>query len=312
MHNKDHTYFNLLKEKIVAVMQQSFPGINSSMMDWKGQEITDFQEDLRIKVNSHISEKWFYTHMKTSHHSLPRIDMLNLLSRYAGYANWDDFIYQQEPQSAGQPISYSKANRYFILIPFVALIIVGIIFGLFKLFNTREYRITFIDAHTHEPILTKNIEITLLPEGESPLHYLVQSDGCFHLKTDKSMLRMVVKTPYYHTDTIVRIVTKLNTNETVLLNPDEYSMVIHYFSMMKVDDWQKRREHLNEMIDDGAIFYQVIQGKEATGMALFNKHEFIDKLTIPSGSLRNIEILDSRSRNGKIVLLRFMVKENSR
>jgi len=92
LQNGNKNYFELLKQKIVATMQQSYPGINPSISDWKGQEITDFQEELLIKVNAHISEKWFYNHIKSENRSLPRIDVLNLLSKYAGYANWNDFV----------------------------------------------------------------------------------------------------------------------------------------------------------------------------------------------------------------------------
>jgi hypothetical protein len=297
-------------------MKQSYPGINPSIAEWKGQEITDLQEDLRIKVNAHISEKWFYTHMKSSRSTLPRIDMLNLLSKYAGYANWDDFIFRNQPSvppDAGtSPKLPVSSNRYFLIIPLLALVIVAIFFGMFKIFNTREYRFVFIDAYTREPITGSQTEVTLLPEGESPVQCLSDSSGCFMLKTDKSRIRMVVKAPYYQTDTITRIVRKLNRNETVLLRPDDYSMMIHYFSMMKVDDWEKRRIRLDSMISDGAMICQVINDKEATGMALYNKQEFIDKLTMPSGSLRNIEVLGSQVREGRIIVLRFRINEKKR
>lgn len=285
--------------------------MNPVIADWKGQEITNFQEDLRIKVSANISEKWFYTHMKSAHPSLPRIDMLNFLSKYAGYANWDDFIYQNQRQIQTEkpPVS---ANRYFFLVPLMAVVIVAIFFGLFKLFNTQEYRFTFIDADTREPITGSGIEVILLPEGESPVQTMLGSDACFRLKTDKSSIRMVINAPYYQTDTVVRIVKKLIRNETILLKPDDYAMMIHYFSMMKVDDWKKRRIRLKEMIDDGAMIYQVISGKEATGMALYDKEEFIDKLTMPSGSLKNIEVLGSQSKDGKIMVLRFRLNEKKR
>jgi hypothetical protein len=298
----------MLKQKIAAVMQQSFPGVNPSISEWKGQEITDFQEELRIKVNARISEKWFYTHMKSSHGALPRIDMLNFLSRYCGYSNWDDFVFQNTQKSAGTR-SHVSPNRYFILVPVIALAILILLFGLFKLFNTRDYQFTFVDADTREPVTSDKTEVILLPDGESPVHYKVGNDGSFRLKTDKSKIRLVVRSPYYQADTIVRMVTKLGTKETVMLKPDDYSMMIHYFSMMKVDDWKKRREQLDEMIDDEAVICQVIQDKDAKGMAIFNKGEFIDKLTMPSGSLKNIEVLNSKFRDGKIMILRFRIND---
>jgi hypothetical protein len=292
-------------------MQQSYPGIDPDIENWKGQEITDFQEDLRIKANAHISEKWFYTHMKASNKTLPRIDMLNILSQYAGYANWDDLIYKNR-QTAPAELVAAKANRFFIIVPLVALLIVGSLFGIYKLFNTRDYRFAFMDAHTRELITNGNIEVIILREGESPVHSLAGMDGYYHLRTDQSRIRMVIKSPYYHSDTVVRTVKKFVKDETVMLNPDDYAMMIHYFSTMKVDDWEKRRNRLNEIFDDAAMIYQVFRDKGQTGMALYNKQEFIDRLTLPAGSLKNIEILESKQRDGKIMVLRFRTHEPTR
>lgn len=311
MQDKDQKYFELLKQKIVAVMQQSYPGINPSITEWKGQEITDFQEDLQIKVSATLSEKWFYTHMKSSQDALPRIDVLNFLSRYAGCSNWDDFVFKNKQEDTVILVN-KTANRYFFLIPLLALGIVGVFFGIFTFFNTQQYRFSFIDADTHEPVINNKTEITLLLEGESPAHFLVGNDGCFKLKTDKSLIRMVVNSPCYQSDTITRIVRKMIRNEVIVLKPDDYALMIHYFLTMKVDDWEKRRKKLNEMIDDGAMIYQVINSKEATGMALYNKNEFIDKLTMPAGSLKNIEVLASQFSNGKLMVLRFRTNDIKR
>jgi len=310
----------VLKQKIVAKMQESYPGINPDISEWKGQEITDFQEELLKTVNAHISEKWFYTHMKSVSKSLPRIDVLNLLSKYAGYANWDDFVFKNQDlieasESGAQAVSEparsvpNTANRYFIIIPIVAVCIVLIFFGVFKLFNTREYKFCFYDADTREPITGTNIQVQVLVDGETPVTTYCNADGCCYLKTDKSMVKLVVSTPYYQTDTITRIVKKLNANEIVNLHANDYALMIHYFSEMKVDDWGKRRERLENMIDESAMIYQLYsRSKAASGMEILNKQEFIDKLTMPSGSLKNIEVLDTRLRDGKIIILRFRVK----
>ena len=62
----------------METMLRSYPGMSASIADWKGQDIVNFQEELLRKVNAHISEKWFYTHMKSDQDKLPRIDMLNV------------------------------------------------------------------------------------------------------------------------------------------------------------------------------------------------------------------------------------------
>ena len=288
-------------------MKQSFPGIKTSIELWKGQEIVDFQEELRIKVNAQISEKWFYTHFKTTNAVLPRIDILNFLSKYVGYANWDDFVLQNQVKEPQKVLLYDS-KRLIVVIILMTVVVFGLFFGLFKMFNTQDYCFSFIDADTREPITNNKTEAILFLDGESPNHYLADDQGRCYFTTDKSKIKMVVKSPYYKADTIVRIVRKLNRNEVVMLEPDDYAMMIQYFSMMKVDDWEKRRGKLNEMIDDGAMICQVLNDKEASGVALYNKQEFIDRLTIPSGSLKNIDVLKTQMKNGKIMVLRFRIK----
>jgi len=291
-------------------MQRSYPGISRSISGWKGQDITDFQEELLKTVNAHLSEKWFYTHMKSDNPSLPRIDVLNLLCRYAGYMNWDDFIFKNsDPVSLSLPPG--KANRYFIIIPLAVLVILVMFYGIFKLFNTREYRFSFYDADTKDPITNSRIEVTLLLEGESPVNYLCNPQGCFMMKTDKSRVRFVAGNPYYKTDTVVRVLRKFNREEMVFLHANEYALMIHYFSQMNVRDWEKRRLQMDKMIDDSALIYQVYGTPRAPGMELYNKQEFINKMTLPSGSLKGIEILDTKYSGDKIMILRFRVKEKN-
>ncbi len=299
--------FELLKQKIVERMKQSFPGVNPSISEWKGQEIIDFQEELLHKVNAHISEKWFYNHVKSTQESLPRIDMLNLLSKYAGYANWDDFKYNHSTQKF-TPNPAKEANRYFFYIPLLVLLVLLLLFFLFKSISSRDYRVHFYDADTKKPITNAIIEVSLLKEGESPVSYLCGQDGSFSLNTDKVNVRFIVKSPYYQTDTIFRLLDKFNRNEIVQLHPDNYALMIQYFSSMNVKDWQKRRDQLNLIIADNAIIYQVYD-KKTVGVELYNKAEFINKLTLPSTGLKDIVILDTKYQKDKITLIRFRQKE---
>ena len=307
MKDKDFEIFELLKQKIVEQMQQSFPGVNPDITAWKGQDIVDFQEELLIKVSAHISEKWFYSHMKAKNDNLPRIDMLNMLSKYAGFANWDDFKFKHS-SPAMVPIVLKNPNRYFILVPVLVILILTCFFIFFKIFNTRDYKFNFFDADTKMPVTNSIIEVSVLLDGESPVSYLCRPDGSFQFKTDKINVRFVVKSPYYQTDTIFRFLDKFNRNETVKLRPDNYALMLHYFSTMNVKDWQKRRNQLDLMISDSAMIYQVYT-KEGIGAELYNKREFINKLTLPSSGLQAIEILDTKYQGDKISLIRFTQKE---
>jgi len=301
-------HFELLKQKLVANMQQLYPGINPSIADWKGQEITDFQEDLLTKVNANLSEKWFYNHIKSENKSLPRIDVLNLLSKYVGYANWDDFVFNNSnPEKSNKTII--KANQYFIIVPLMILGVMAILLFVFNFLNKQDYIFSFYDVHTKEAVTGSPIEIKLLVDDESPINYFSDTSGNFILNTDKKILKMVVSAPYYKTDTITRILKTFEKEQKIGLYPNDYALIIHYFSQMNVDDWQKRRDYLSTIIDDGAMIYQVLNDQNAQGMELYNKEEFINKLTIPSGSLKNIEILETKFKGEKIIILRFWIKE---
>ena len=308
MHNENKYLFELLKQNIMATMKQTYPGINPSITDWKGQEITDFQEDLLIKVKAHISEKWFYNHIKSKSKSLPRIDVLNLLSKYVGYANWNDFVHENNTQLPHGKL-ITKGNRVFVVLPLLVILVMAILFFLFKQLGTREYTFTFFDAYTREPITANQIEIKVLSEDESPTIYFSDTSGGFVLKTDESILKMAVNAPYYKTDTITRILKKFETNQKISLQANDYALIIHYFSVKDVEDWKKRRSQLANIFDDAAIVYQVFNDKNAPGMEIYNKDEFIDKLTMPSGSLKHIEILDTKFQDDKIMILRFRVNK---
>jgi len=308
--NTDIQTFGVLKQKIAARMQQSFPGINPSITEWKGQDIVNFQEELLQKVNAHISEKWFYTHIKSEKNTLPRIDILNLLSKYAGYSNWDDFKFRHQEKDV-IPVSTKKANRYFLYIPALVILILCIFFFIFKLFSTQDYLFRFYDADTREPIINNIIEVSLIREGETPVSYLCRPDGSFNLKTDKTRVQFIVKTPYYETDTITRTLDKFNRREIIRLHPNNYALMLHYFSSMNVKDWQKRRSQMDQMISDSARIYQVFD-KGPAGLELYNKWEFINKMTLPSKSLKDIDILDTKYQGEKISLIRFRQKESKK
>ena len=300
MSTSENKYFDLLKKKIVEEMKQSYPEIPGSIADWKGQNIIDFQDDLRIKLHENISEKWFYTHMKSEKTKLPRIDILNFLSKYVGYRNWD--VFKLLNKGIKNNLQSDKSNRVFYLVPFFTIIILLIFYLGFNLMYTQVYNFCFYDNYTKEPLKNGVIEISVL-SNESPVNYLCDSSGCFSIKTNERVINFVVETPYYHTDTIIRTLNKFNRTENIKLNPDDYALMIHYLSTKNIKDWLKRKNDLDKMFIDEAKIYQVLDG--TVGMEIYNKWVFINKLTLPANSLRNIEIIDTQYDGDKISRLRF-------
>ena len=294
-------------------MKKAYPGIPDRIEDWKGQEIIDFQEELRTHVKEQISEKWFYLHMKSDEGKLPRIDILNFLSRYAGYSDWNDFRYQQEGGVAARngqrgrglrAKPAGKSDRFFYFIPVMMLLAVAVVFLIIRLGTSREYQFCFNNQLTKKPVKDGSIEIVLLKKNESPEYFTCDTGGCFSIRTSKPEIRFVVKAPYYRVDTIKRLLSRDRQSEVISLRTNDYALMIHYMSNAQVVDWEARRAQLDKMISDNAMIYQLFMD-ETLGMEVYNKWEFINKITMPSRGLKNLEIIETTFMEEQISSLWF-------
>jgi hypothetical protein len=295
-------YFHLLKKDIANRLRETFPEIAPEIENWRGQEIWCFQEDLMEKVQSRVSEKWFYTHIKGEQERLPRIDILDLLSQYVGYQNWQAYKAGQSQQIQNRSVHKKVKNPITYISVLVVLGLLLIVYV--NLGRTSTYQFCFVNAYSKNPIRNTEIDVILLQQGESPYRMKADESGCIHIHSRKQDIRFVVKGPYYMTDTITRLLNKAQTEEQIALLPNDYALMIHFFSNAQVEDWQKRREQLDRMFDEEAHIYQVFEA-DAVGMEMYNKQEFIDKLTMPIRSLQNIEVLETIYEKGKIKALRF-------
>lgn len=297
--NKNEIYlFNLLKK----ALESTFLATNKapvSIKDWKGKDIVAFQEELFDKVKAKVSEKWFYTYIKKEANTLPRIDILNFLSEYAGFKNWNAFVaaHKQELETTKRTKSTKK------IIGLVALL--GIIISLFYFSTAKnEFQFCFYDTDKNEPIQSY-LDIKIIQKKQSPIFLKTDSLGCFSYKTKEKNIQFVVQSPYYKTDTIVRFIHS-NTNNRIHLKTDDYALMLQYYANGNTKDWKKRRKQLMNLIADNAQIYQLFN--QSINIELYAKEEFIRKLTTPTSSLKNIEILDKTFHNGKIVKLKFRIK----
>jgi len=146
--------------------------------------------------------------------------------------------------------------------------------------------------------------VVVLSENESPYRVPADELGCVAIRWREPTIRLVVQGAYYRTDTITRVLNKAQATEQIGLRTNDYAWLLRIFSQAEVDDWQKRRVQLDAMLTDDAQIYQLTEG-QALGMELYNKQEFINKMTMPVRSLKNIEILSTRFRGDRILELRF-------
>jgi hypothetical protein len=295
-------HFEILKKEVVKTLQNSY-AVNSNIKKWKGQDIIYLQDDLSDKVNGRISEKWFYTHIKSDSGKLPRIDMLNILSEYAGYENWNA-LKNKFPQTNKEEKKTSNKKKIALLL-IIGFIFSGTIIGYSFYPKSTVYKFCFVDADLNTSITKSPIWIIWLSDNESSMISKCDSNGCFQFTTQKEKIRFIIRSPYYKSDTITRIIyDKKIKEEQIRLKTNDYALMIHLFSKSKVENWRKRRVQLNQMLAENVKIYQVSEDGK-TGMELYNKKDFVNKLTMPLKSLKNIEVIETIYSGDKISILRF-------
>ncbi|WP_136467935.1 hypothetical protein [Flagellimonas onchidii] len=286
-----------MKKEVVASFAEEHR-VSSNIQHWKGNEIALFQEDLFAKVKASVSEKWFYTYFKNEAGKLPRIDMLNLLSMYLGHKNWH--VFKKSHNSSGTSTNKRVKNIYILLAGVLVL-------GVFWLFWEKENEFTFcfVDQLTDRAIVQTPLDIKILQEKESPLVLKTDNLGCFRYKTTADHITFIIKSPFYKTDTITRYINT-KSNEAIKVASDDYALMLNFYTSGNVKDWKKHRRQLDDLISEQAVIYQLYNA--SIGVEVYTKEDFIQMLTIPTTSLKKIQILDKRIVDEKIVKLKFMVK----
>lgn len=303
MSTEETYYFSLLKQQIAVTFLASHSA-ETDIRTWKGNTITDFQEDLRSKTKGSISEKWFYTYIKNDAEKLPRIDMLNLLSIYVGYENWNAFKNQQEVIiSENEKKTHTKQRFKFAWMLLLLPVLAYAVYSFYP--KTHTFSFCFVDADQREAITKTHLDIVIFRTDESPLYLKTDSLGCFSYTTKEKQLKFVVKSPYHKTDTIVRSIDS-KRHKIVPLETDDYALMLLYYANGNTKDWKKRRAQLKELIADNAQIYRVF--KDNVGIELYSKESFINLLTTPTSSLKKLQVLDKVYKHHKIVKLKFIVK----
>ena len=385
MSDLDLLHFEQLKNEVQSQYLINHTPSVDSISKWKGIDIIYFQEDLRKIAKGNISEKSFYTYFKTSPTAkLPRIDMLNILSVYAGYVSWYDFkkqhlftneILKEEEESvqADSPnihladvepkifektaietenlevtntiqdksvadndvlqksttdnqyinekthslsvpdlnqnkSTYSLVKKYIWLgISAILAIMVGLLGFKDEIFS-KKYYYSFIDADRNSKI-NAELQVQILKENESPILYNAKPNEPFVYTTKSKKLTMVVSSPYYRTDTIQRNLENAPEAENIELKPNDYAIMLFYYSK-SLKDLKKKRVSLNYLINDNALIYQVFDN-QFYGVETMDKQRYINLVTLPSTSLEKLDVIDTQAdKAGKITMIKFKIDTN--
>ena len=299
MTEKEKILFDLLKQKVAETFLKENTALSPHISQWKGDDIVRFQEDLRHKVKGRVSEKWFYNYFRNDIQKLPRIDMLNLLSQYAGYQNWADFMQQHSGfKQTGQ--SLKKWLPFGMLL--LALIGLGFVW---HTYSNKEVQFCLTDENNR---LVNEVKVTWLLPNETEKQIPLKGN-CLQLKAGLSQIQLRLESPYYKDIIITRNITENPYRENIVLKNDFIALLLQHYSDSDTQNWQKRRERLAALIAPDALIYQQWFGKQK-GIELYEKEDFIAQMCVPNGLIRHIKILEIAYKNGQIVKLRFALKKD--
>lgn len=383
MTDLDLLHFEQLKKDVQGQYLKEYTPSQDDISKWKGIDIIYFQEDLRKKAKGNISEKSFYTYFKNSPVTkLPRIDMLNLLSIYAGYDSWYEFKKQhlfagelllenenleeeeinelektvseapELPKTEIQPkkveiqtptnvdlqktttenqdvnkkpittneveISTIPTKKNFFkknawaLITSVLIAITGLL-GFKDVLFSKTYTYCFIDKDRGVSVIN-TLDIMVIKENESPLMYKIKPGECFSYSTKDKNLKMKISAAFYEPLEVNRNLENAPAEEKIELKPDDYKMAAYYFSRKDITGnseeqvalIKQKRNQLENLISNNAVIYQVYDNN-TYGIEKIDKQKYITLVTTPTTSLKNLNVIEMKKDNGKIVSIKFKI-----
>lgn len=284
-------HFEELKE-LIQKQGEDRLGIRKKLEDYSLQDIRDFQADLEAECKSSVSEKWFYTYFKNDAGKLPRIDVLNLLCAWIGFRNWDDFVHLRQPKQAKK--QEGSKGRGWISWAIVMAFATGAGLVVVQLSKSPVPKVEFVDAYTREPIPKNDLKVF----ANGAIVDLLEGGW-------KEGDSLVVDGPYYKPRTAV--VNESGGLQTIEVFPDDYALMLNFFSRSSAEDLDKRRDILLEAIDPEARIFQSHPKYE--GIEMLNREEFIDRLLLPINSLRNLEVQHIEYVDERIYRLQFIQRE---
>lgn len=294
--------FYQLKKSVLEQYQNNYPYFNGSWKSFSSQDISNLIDDVQLKAKQSVSEKWIYTHLKPeTNEKLPRKDMLDILSVYAGKSGWDEFkfgfakdVTLSGPETSGEVSRVKPKTKFGILFLAFGILLIG--FTIWKFTSNTEQKIELQNSFTKDSISKEDVKAFVVDDSvEKPID--LKSNN---LNLEKGT-KIIIKSPFYKPKEIT-----ISTSEAlsrVELNPNDYAMMLKAFMKSDIKDWQTRKEQLNKILSDNLEVMVMLQ--DNLGAEYFNKTEFSQKVVIPSVSLKKLKIVElKQEKDNKISFLR--------
>ena len=200
----------------------------------------------------------------------------------------------------------SSTKKIALVTSIVSAILLAVLGVYFAFYQTKNYQFCFVDSD-RQTLVKNSVEVTILRQGFTPL-YINSKTGCIEFESKSDSVQMVVSTPYHKLDTFNVNLHQYREPEKILLEPDDYKVMLYYYSN-SAKDLKQRMAKLNQMIDDNALIYQVYDN-DFFGVEILTKQQYINLVSLPTTSLKNYSLIESESKNGKIVKLKFKIQQD--
>ena len=283
--------FQLLKNEVLLNYQKHYPYFQGNWKQFSSQDIQNLIDLIEDKQNQHISEKWIYTHLKPeTNEKLPRKDMLDILCQFCGFSGWDEFVFINKKE-IGTIQNNKKKQNYFWIIGIGLMIIVFIFYWTNKM-KTDSKTIEIQDEFTQEKIADEDVKVYQIDDDKKvPLKV---EDGKATLESVSPETKIRVESPFYKKKEI-EVAKSTTETQILLMQPDDYALMLKAFMQSDIKDWQTRKEQLQKILADDLEVLVMLPNN--LGAEYYNKKEFSEKLIIPTSTIKKMRILEIKNNS---------------
>ena len=283
--------FQLLKNEVLLNYQKYYPYFEGNWKQFSSQDIQNLIDLIEDKQNQHISEKWIYTHLKPeTNEKLPRKDMLDILCQFCGFSGWDEYAFINKKE-IGTIQNNKKKQNYFWIIGIGLMIIVFIFYWTNKM-KTDSKTIEIQDEFTQEKIADEDVKVYQIDDDKKvPLKV---EDGKATLESVSPETKIRVESPFYKKKEI-EVAKSTTETQILLMQPDDYALMLKAFMQSDIKDWQTRKEQLQKILADDLEVLVMLPNN--LGAEYYNKKEFSEKLIIPTSTIKKMRILEIKNNS---------------
>jgi len=158
--------------------------------------------------------------------------------------------------------------------------------------KTDSKTIEIQDEFTQEKIADEDVKVYQIDDNKKvPVKV---EDGKATIESVSPETKISVESPFYKKREVE--VAKSNTeNQILLMQPDDYALMLKAFMQSDIKDWQTRKEQLQKILADDLEVIVMLPNN--LGAEYYNKKEFSVKLVIPTSTIKKMRILEIKNNS---------------